>query len=183
MNVIKWSTSGVVVGIGAVAAYVSYQHAYDLAVAHGETGLTARLLPGTIDGLVYVASMVMLDAAKKGQASPALARWSLGLGIFATLAANVIHGLAHGLVGAVVSAWPAVTLVMTVEMLMGMIRRAKVGTEPIESVDPVVPAARQHFAEDLASGDVPSVRRIMREMRVGHPKAARVKEALAQVAA
>ena len=41
----------------------------------------------------------------------ALARWLLGLGIAATLAANVAHGLGHGLPGAVVAAWPAVALV------------------------------------------------------------------------
>ena len=39
---------------------------------------------------------------------PALARWLLGLGIVATLAANVAHGLGHGIIGAAVAAWPAV---------------------------------------------------------------------------
>jgi hypothetical protein len=33
------------------------------------------------------------------------------LGIIATLAANVAHGLGHGLIGAAVGAWPAVALV------------------------------------------------------------------------
>jgi hypothetical protein len=40
-----------------------------------------------------------------------LARWLLGLGIAATLAANVAHGLGYGLIGAAVAAWPAVALV------------------------------------------------------------------------
>ena len=42
---------------------------------------------------------------------PALAWWLLGLGIVATLAANIAHGLGQGAVGAVVGAWPAVALV------------------------------------------------------------------------
>ena len=45
-------------------------------------------------------------------AGPALARWLLGLGIAATLAANVAHGPGHGLIGAAVAAWPAVALVV-----------------------------------------------------------------------
>ena len=40
-----------------------------------------------------------------------MARWLLGVGIAATLAANVAHGLGHGLIGAAVAAWPAVALV------------------------------------------------------------------------
>jgi hypothetical protein len=53
---------------------------------------------------------------------PALARWLLGLGIVATLAANVVHGLGHGIIGAAVDAWPAVALVGSYELLMMIIR-------------------------------------------------------------
>lgn len=53
----------------------------------------------------------MLDSARRKTPMPALARWLLGLGIAATLAANVAHGLGHGLTGAAVAAWPAVALV------------------------------------------------------------------------
>jgi Protein of unknown function (DUF2637) len=52
------------------------------------------LIPLTVDGLIYASSMVMLDAARRGARVPALARWLLGLGIVATLAANIAHGLA-----------------------------------------------------------------------------------------
>ena len=48
----------------------------------------------------------------------ALARWLLGLGIAATLAANATHGLEHGLIGAAVAAWSAVALVGSDELLM-----------------------------------------------------------------
>jgi hypothetical protein len=47
----------------------------------------------TVDGLIYPSSMAMLDSARRGARVPAPARWLLGLGITATLAANVAHGL------------------------------------------------------------------------------------------
>jgi Protein of unknown function (DUF2637) len=105
-RVIGWTTAGAVVGVAAVAAVVSYEHAYALVRAHGEAGWTGRLVPLTVDGLIYSSSMVMLDSARRKMPAPALARWLLGVGIAATLAANVVHGLGHGPVGAIVAAWP-----------------------------------------------------------------------------
>ena len=60
---------------------------------------------------------MILDCAGRTVPVPALARWLLGLGIAATLAANVAHGLGHGLTGAAVAAWPAVALVGSYEHL------------------------------------------------------------------
>ena len=125
-RIIRWSTAGAVVGVAAVAAVASYEHAYDLVRAHGEVGWTARLIPLTVDGLIYASSMVMLDSARRKVQVPALARWLLGLGIAATLAANVAHGLGHGLTGAAVAAWPAVALVGSYELLMMVIRGSQV---------------------------------------------------------
>jgi hypothetical protein len=48
--------------------------------------------------------MVMLNSARRNTPVPALARWLLGLGIAATLAANVAHGLGDGPIGAAVAA-------------------------------------------------------------------------------
>jgi len=119
---IRWSTAGIVLGVAAVAAVASYEPAYDLVRAHGESGWTARMVPFTVDGLIYASSMVMLDSARRKAPVPALARWLLGLGIATTLAANVAHGLGHGPVGAAVAAWPAVALVGSYELLMMVIR-------------------------------------------------------------
>lgn len=87
------------------AAVASYEHAYALVRVHGETGWTARLVPLTVDGLIYASSM--LDSARRKMSVPALARWLLGPGIAATLAADVAHGLGHGLIGVTLVAWPA----------------------------------------------------------------------------
>ena len=98
-RVIQWSTALAVLGVAGVAAVASYEHAYDLVRAHGEAGWTARLVPLTVDGPVYASSMVMLDSARRKTPVPPLARWLLGLGIAATLAANVVHGFGHGPAG------------------------------------------------------------------------------------
>ena len=82
------------------------QHAFELVRSHGESGVTARLVPFTVDGLIWAASMVVLDASRRGQPVPRLAAWSLGTGIVATIGANLAHGAGHGPVGALVSAWP-----------------------------------------------------------------------------
>jgi hypothetical protein len=125
-HVIRWSTAGAVLGVAAVAAVASYERAYDLVRAHGESGWTARTVPLTVDGLIYASSMMMLDSARRKTPVPALARWLLGLGIAATLAANVAHGLGHGLIGAAVATWPAIALVGSYELLMMVIRSSQV---------------------------------------------------------
>jgi hypothetical protein len=123
-RVIRVSTAIAVLAVAGVAAYVSYWHAYAVVRAHGETGVTARLEPATIDGLVYASSMVNLYAARHQLPVPRLARWLLALGIVATLAANMAQGWSHGPVGAVIAAWPAVSLVGSYELLVWIIRTA-----------------------------------------------------------
>jgi len=119
---IRLSTVAAVLAVAGIAAYVSYGHAYAVVRAHGETGITARLEPATIDGLVYASSMVVLYAARHRVPVPCLARWLLALGIAATLTANMAQGWSHGLVGAVIAAWPAVSLVGSYELLVWLIR-------------------------------------------------------------
>ncbi len=67
--------------------------------------------------------MVVLDASRRNHLVPRLALWSLGAGIVATVAANLAHGLSHGPVGALVSAWPALALVGSFELLMLLVRK------------------------------------------------------------
>jgi hypothetical protein len=186
-RVIRWSTALAVLGVAAVAAAASYEHAYDLVRAHGETGWTVRLVPLTVDGLIYASSMVMLDSARRKAAVPALARWLLGLGIAATLAANVAHGLGHGLTGAAVAAWPAVALVGSYELLMMVIRSSQVPGDSVpeteRDADPLRERAAELFAGQLAADRVPSVRTIRAQLHVGQPRAQRLRDYLATGAA
>jgi hypothetical protein len=98
-RVTRWTTTGAVLSAAAIAAMASYEHAYDIVRMHGESDWTARLVPLTVDGLIYASSMVMLDSARRKTPVPALALWLLGLGVAATLAANVAHGLGQGPIG------------------------------------------------------------------------------------
>jgi Protein of unknown function (DUF2637) len=165
-GVIRWSTALTVVGVAAVAAVVSYEHAHD------ESGWTGRLIPLTVDGLIYASSMVMLDSARRGLRVPALARWLLGLGIIATLAANVAHGLGHGIIGALVAAWPAVALVGSYELLMMIIRGAQAPTaaprphDGAPVVDPLAGQVAVVSAAELPADRVPSVRAIRSALHV-----------------
>jgi hypothetical protein len=106
--VIRWSTAGAVGGGAAVAAVASYEHADDFVRMHSESGWTARLVPFTVDDLIDGSS---------------------ALGIAATLAANVAHGLGHGLIGAAVAAWPAVALVGSYELLMMVIHSSRAASD------------------------------------------------------
>ena len=66
-RLIRITTALAVVAVALVAAVISYQHAFELVRSHGESGGTARLLPFTVDGLIWAASMVVLDASRRGQ--------------------------------------------------------------------------------------------------------------------
>jgi Protein of unknown function (DUF2637) len=43
--------------VAAVAAVVSYRHAYEIVSTHGKTSVTAQLVPFTVDALIFAASM------------------------------------------------------------------------------------------------------------------------------
>ena len=129
---IRASTAAVVLAVAGIAAYISYWHAYAVVREYGETGVTAQLEPATIDGLVYASSMATLYAARHRVPAPALARWLLVLGIAATLTANMAQGWSHGPAGAVVAAWPAVSLAGSYELLVWMIRTSgTLGYQPV----------------------------------------------------
>ncbi|HUY51696.1 MAG TPA: DUF2637 domain-containing protein [Streptosporangiaceae bacterium] len=180
---IWYSTVGAVSVVALVAAFVSYRHALQVVRAHGELGTLALAYPLTIDGLIYCASMVLLNAARQGIRAHWLAYGALGLGIAATLAANVAAGLSYGPVGALVASWPAPALVISYELLMivirSSIRAAPVAGTPVP--EPPVGlnghghAAAERYAADLARGEVPGVRRIRRDLKVGQPRAQQVR--------
>lgn len=147
-RLIRITTALAVVAVAGVAAIISYQHAYELVTSHGETGLTAHLLPFTVDGLIWAASMVVLDASRRHHPVPLLAKWSLAVGIVATIGANLAHGLNHGPIGALVSAWPALALVGSFELLMLLIR-----TQQQDSADCSVSGTMDHDVPAMKQGE------------------------------
>lgn len=119
---IRRATAIVVTSVAAFAAIVSYSHIFDLGRAHGQDGTAARLLPLSVDGLIAAASLVALYAARNRMSVPWLARVMLGLGISATIGANVAYGWPYGWIGALVSAWPAIAFVGATELLIWLVR-------------------------------------------------------------
>lgn len=192
--------AGAVMVVAAIAAVVSYIHIQNLALTHGQSQLAALLLPVSVDGTITAASLALLWAARAGISSPWLARVMLGLGVAATVAANAVEGAAGGVIGVLVSAWPADAFIGGIELLVWTARTARqsapaTATETVQPsasadaprVQPIATArttrpsasrkavttahAERRYAAELASGSLPSMRQIRREMRVGQSKA------------
>ncbi|HUK72219.1 MAG TPA: DUF2637 domain-containing protein, partial [Streptosporangiaceae bacterium] len=169
-RLIRVLTAGTVLAVAAFAAVVSYSHVFGLGRAHGQSGAAARLLPLSVDGLIAAASLVMLHEARQQRPTPPLARWMLGLGVAATLAANVAYGLPWGLAGAAVSAWPAVAFVGSAEMCMYLVRTSAVPA-PVP-----VPAAVQ--PQSNGHKPLPSIRDIRAEHGCSQATAVKIRNAI-----
>jgi hypothetical protein len=193
-RLVRWTAVAAVLAVAGVAAWISYRHAVDVVTVHGEPGAVGHWYPVCIDGLIIAASMVLLDAARHREAAPPLAWLMLSAGIGATLAVNVLAGVASGPLGAVIAAWPAAAFVGCYELLMLLVRasarrapEAEIRTSssdlPGASEMPPDPSliraalnghavkAEKLFAADLEAGRIPGVRRIQAQMHVGQPKA------------
>ena len=177
-RLIRTTTALAVVAVAMVAAIISYQHAYELVRSHGESGMTARLLPFTVDGLIWAASMVVLDASRRNQPVPQLAAWSVGTGIVATAGANLAHGVGHGPIGALVSAWPALALVGSFEPLMMLIRTGRgtwTGEAGCELPYQAVPQLAQEAPPELTAA--PTLEQTVRtRYEAGHSQRAIARE-------
>jgi hypothetical protein len=188
-RVIRSATAAVVCTVAAFAAVVSYSHIYGLGRAHGQDGTAARLLPLSVDGLILAAPLVLLHEARNGRDAPRLTRFMLWLGIGATVGANIALGAGYGLLGALISAWPAVAFIGSVEIATQQVRRAcgpRAATSvPTVPTAPAVPgdveqAVRAAYAASVAAG-APLSQRAMAE-RFGLSRR-RVSQLIAQVTA
>jgi hypothetical protein len=179
----------VVIGVDAIAAVVSYSHIHDLALARGESATTAALLPLSVDGLLLAASLVLLHEVLAGRRPPLLPRVMLGLGVLATLAANVAYGVSSGWVGAVISAWPAVAFVGATEMLIGLFRASidQVAADPGGSHRQRLPgssleAARMAFQATADAGNPLSERALAGRFGITRSEAKQIVTGSAQLA-
>src|ERR1700751_3236032 len=114
------------------------------------------------------------DKSRRNQRLPPLAAWSLGVGIVATVGANLAHGLGHGSIGALVSAWPALALVGSFELLMMLIRSTHhASTEHVaHTVGHELAPQAEHDAPSMAP-DVPTLEHAVRDRyNAGHSQRA-----------
>lgn len=176
-----------VAAVAVIAGVVSYSHIEALGLATGQSIADARLLPLAVDGLIVAGSVVLLAGSWLG--------W-LGVipGVGATVFGNVMSALPHGALAATVAAWPAAAFTLASFMLERWLKTQVTKVHPATAPAAVPRAASRrtkraaskanpevHFADAIAAGELPSVRRIQRELRVGQPKAQQIRAQLATV--
>ncbi|MEV4837808.1 DUF2637 domain-containing protein [Nonomuraea sp. NPDC049486] len=139
-RLIRGSAVIVLLGVAAAAAYVSYHHFYALALQLGERHDMAILYPAMSDGVIVMASLVMVYCSRRGLPVPFLAWAALALGGAVTLAANVAHGWDGGTGSRLLSALAPVAFVGAYELLMWLIRSGQNHAEaaPVEPVEKIV---------------------------------------------
>ena len=82
--------------VGLTAAVLSYKHQFEPAAGHGESAVTAKPLPISIDGLLLAGTLAVLDASRRQTGHASAARITVGLGVAMTMWANIVHGLGFG---------------------------------------------------------------------------------------
>lgn len=138
---IRYITIGSVAAVGLTAAVLSYRHQYDMAASHGESALTAKMLPISIDGLLLVGTLAVLDAIRRQGRHTGAARVAVGLGVAMTMWANIVHGLGYGREGVILSGWPPVALMASIEVLARMLRPALAESAPVRREAPLPESA------------------------------------------
>jgi Protein of unknown function (DUF2637) len=180
---LRASGTSAVLFVAAIAATVSFIHIRALAVTRGQTQLAAVLLPFSIDGTVVASSLVLLRAARHQMAAPWLAQVMLLSSVVATLAANVTYGAASGVIGALISGWPAYAFIGCAEMAIMMVRRTRLGPGTVPGRPPA-PGTVPAVSPAVSAGGPrkyrkPGQRKIMTEVGVGQVKARAVQKLVA----
>src|SRR5579859_7699718 len=141
-RLIPWGMALMVIAVAVFAFTQSYTHIYLLGQTHHQTGASLRMLPLSVDWLMFAAGLVMLHLGRKGIRHP-LPRGSLALGAIATLVANVASGIIWGWETALIQAWAPVVLFVVVELGMILVRTARAKQE----LSPALSPAQLAFAE------------------------------------
>ncbi|GAA2220322.1 hypothetical protein GCM10009850_122230 [Nonomuraea monospora] len=120
----------ILLGVAGAAGYVSYHHFYALAISLGERHDMAVLYPAMSDGVIVMASLVMVYCSRRKLPVPVLAYVALGMGGVVTLVANVAHGWSGGVGSRLLSALAPVACVAAYELLMWLVRSGR-NTVPV----------------------------------------------------
>jgi len=137
--------------LALIAGVVSFGHMHELALAAGEGGFTAALIPFSVDGMILASSLSLLVDSRSGRRGGPLPWTLLILGSVASLAANVAAATPT-IEGRVIAAWPSFALMGAYELLMRQIRNAvetSGGSEQSSADDTVASVVD---AQEAASG-------------------------------
>ncbi|MGH4017507.1 MAG: DUF2637 domain-containing protein [Pseudonocardiaceae bacterium] len=113
---VRVTTVAAVVVVAVVAAVVSFSHLQDVAARAGE-GWRSWLIPGSVDGLIVAASMVLLVRRRAGLPGGWLAWAALLGGVAASLACN-IAAAEPTVTARLIAAWPPLAFAAAFELLL-----------------------------------------------------------------
>lgn len=126
---IPWAMVLTVLAVAVFAFVQSYTHVYYLGETHHQSGASLRMLPLSVDWLMFAAGLTRLHLLRKE-----VRHWmpvaGLALGAIATLIANIAAGIIWGWQTAAVNAWAPLVLFVTVELAMLLVRTAKAKAKP-----------------------------------------------------
>jgi hypothetical protein len=105
----------------AAAAWNSYWHTVHVALAYGQDTTSAYMLPLSIDGLMFAASLVFSHAVTTR--TKVVSTITLVIGFGASFAANML-ATDGGLIAHIVSGWYALSLLLGVELFQSTNKRA-----------------------------------------------------------
>ena len=86
--------------VAAIAAWSSYSHMVHLAVRHAERAEVAWALPFSVDGMLIVSTIVMVDDKRHGHRVRPMARLAFTTGVIASIAANIAEAFLHAILSA-----------------------------------------------------------------------------------
>ncbi|GAA3559851.1 hypothetical protein GCM10022419_045580 [Nonomuraea rosea] len=129
---IRWTTTGAVLVLAAIAAVVSFRHMRELALAHGEDALAAALIPLAVDGTIVAASMSLLRASRHGSRGGLLPWALLIISSLASIGANVAVA-EPTMIARLIAGWPSLALIGAYEMLMCQVRQTSSDAAPSRS--------------------------------------------------
>lgn len=182
----------------------SYRGLYDWAREHGLSGLWAAAWPLQIDTFIAVGELALFVAlADRWLPRSRAAAWAVTLGGLAvSVAGNVGHVQAHALTDRATAAVPPLAAAAALAVGLGVLKRV-VSHSAVTFLPPrgefvtpgsdTAPAAlgnghsapeggreaAERYAAELGRGEIPSVRRVRREMHLGQPRAQEVRSYLA----
>ena len=190
----RYLAAAPVAAVAVFAGIVSYSHIYRLAVATGQAGTAARLMPLSVDCLIIAGSVILFQAGARQQW---LGWLGVGPGVAATVFATGESGIGHGWLAATVAGWPALAFSLASFMLerwlSSQVRGAAVPAPA--SAEPravtggagvpadAATAARAALEESITAGEPLSQRELSRRYGIPRSRAAIIAREVAAAAA
>ncbi|MGW7514215.1 DUF2637 domain-containing protein [Streptomyces sp. NPDC054796] len=136
--------------VAGVAAYASYVHQRHFALQGGADVATATFWPLSVDGLLLLATLGLLNPARHVGRRPRILLWAaFFLGIGVSLAANIAAAPNLEWKPVLVAGWPPVALLLAVELLAHGAPPSVADTEQAEYDTPPTFCRRQTYNDPL----------------------------------